>query len=317
MADEVEKRRSDMRWGIPVSVAAHALIAAVLILGLPIELPTPPEEETVAVEIVEPPPEPEPEEEPPPEEPAPEPPPPAEEQEEVPEPAPPPPEAESPVDEEAAAAPPIPTLRPVFEFGEETTGPKVSPEGNSSTEGAEAPVEKEPEVEPPESVQPQVPDALATEQQENSEAADQETAPPETSEEASQTEGEPTEEPLEALAEARTLFSPDITEDPVARTAMDGMPRAMRATQLCETELTEQLRNASPPQDPDFIPRSPLSEGTVLELRRTAFRAEGQWYDLSFRCEINEDATRVVSFAFSIGASVPRGEWRRRGFPGS
>nr|CAD6410766.1 hypothetical protein REQ54_00787 [Rhizobium sp. Q54] len=304
-----------MRWGIPMSVAAHAVVAVILIFGLPIELPSPPEEEVVAVEIVEPPPEPEPEveEEMPPAEEAPEPPPPAEEQ---PEPPPPPPEAEPPAEEEEeVAAPPIPTLRPVFEFGEETTGLRNAPDGNSATEAAEAPAEAEPDVSA--SAPPDASEALAVAPQEDPETAEAASVPPETLEDATETEEQPTEEPLDELAEARTLFSPDITEDPVARTAMDGMPRAMRATQLCETELTEQLRNASPPQDPDFIPRSPLSEGTVLELRRTAFRAEEQWYDLSFRCEINEDATKVVSFAFSIGAPVPRSEWRRRGFPGS
>ncbi|CAD7023929.1 hypothetical protein REJC140_00375 [Pseudorhizobium endolithicum] len=306
-----------MRWGIPMSVAAHAVVAVILIFGLPIELPSPPEEEVVAVEIIEPPPEPEPEaeeeEEMPPAEEAPAPPPPAEEQPA--EPPPPPPEAETPAEEEEAAAPPIPTLRPVFEFGEETTGPRNAPGGNSSKEAGQAPAEEEPDASA--SAPPDAPEPLTVAPQEDPETAEAASAPPETLEDATETEEQPTEEPLDELAEAKTLFSPDMTEDPVARTAMDGMPRAMRATQLCETELTEQLRNASPPQDPDFIPRSPLSEGTVLELRRTAFRAEEQWYDLSFRCEINEDATKVVSFAFSIGAPVPRSEWRRRGFPGS
>ncbi|HEX2148101.1 MAG TPA: DUF930 domain-containing protein, partial [Pseudorhizobium sp.] len=151
----------------------------------------------------------------------------------------------------------------------------------------------------------------------DSEAAEAETAPAETAENAIESEQQPIEEPLEELAEAKTLFSPDLTDDPAARTAMDDIPRSMRATQLCETELTEQLRNASPPRDPDFIPRSPLSEGTILQLRQTAFRAEGQWYNLSFRCEIDGDATKVVGFAFNVGAPVPRSEWRRRGFPGS
>ncbi|CAD7038543.1 hypothetical protein RHAB21_02802 [Pseudorhizobium halotolerans] len=313
MQDDQYKPRSDFRWGIPVSVVAHLLVAAILIVGLPLELPTPPEEETVTVEIVEPPPEPEPEPEPE-SEPA--------EQEPAGEPPPPPPVEEDqapepPAEEEAAAAPPIPTLRPVFEFGEETTGPRVSPEGNSSEEGAEGPQEQEQEDQASQTPPPEAPEELAAEPQDDAEVAGLTTAPPEASAEAAETPEQPAEEPAETLAEARTLFSPDITEDPVARTAMEGMPRAMRATQLCETELTEQLRNASPPQDPDFIPRSPLSEGTVLELRRTAFRAEGAWYDLSFRCQIDDDATKVLSFAFRIGAPVPRSEWRRRGFPGS
>ncbi|MCF6367346.1 DUF930 domain-containing protein [Rhizobium halophilum] len=305
-----------MRWGIPASILFHAVLAVILIFGLPLELPTPPEEEAVTVEIVEPPPEPAPEPEP--EEPAeeealaeeesPEPPP-AEEQ--PPEP-PPSPAPEMPAEEGTAAAPPIPTLRPVFEFGEETTGPRVAVEGNSSTEAAET------QSDAAESAPPDAPEALAAAGQPDDWAVDEAaTAPPETTENATEVAEQPSEDPLEELAEAKTLFSPDLTEDAVARTAMEDIPRSMRATQLCETELTEQLRNASPPRDPDFIPRSPLSEGTILELRQTAFRAQGQWYNLSFRCEINDEATKVVGFGFNIGAPVPRSQWRQRGFPGS
>ncbi|MFN3913293.1 DUF930 domain-containing protein, partial [Hyphomonas sp.] len=140
---------------------------------------------------------------------------------------------------------------------------------------------------------------------------------PEAVEDAPEADEQTAEAPLVALTEATTLFSQAATDDPVAQTAMGDIPRALRATQLCETELTEQLRNASPSRDPDFIPRSPLPDGTILELPQTAFRSQGQWYDLSFRCEINGDATKVMGFAFGIGEPVPRSEWRNRGFPGS
>ncbi len=176
---------------------------------------------------------------------------------------------------------------------------------------------EEPEVASPDGVEPEQPETLTSGASEALKTADATGAPPETVEDASEASGQAVDVPVEDLTEAKTLFSVDITEDPVARTAMGDLPREMRATQLCETELTEQLRNASPPRDPDFIPRSPLSSGTMLELRRTAFRADGQWYDLSFRCDINEEATKVVGFAFEIGSPVPRSEWKRRGFPGS
>jgi hypothetical protein len=52
-----------------------------------------------------------------------------------------------------------------------------------------------------------------------------------------------------------------------------------------------------------------------MDVKRSQFNADGQWYDLSFRCEIDADATKVVSFAFDIGNPVPRSEWRSRGFP--
>ncbi len=58
-----------------------------------------------------------------------------------------------------------------------------------------------------------------------------------------------------------------------------------------------------------------LPSGSVLEVKRSQFRMGEQWYDVGFRCEVNENATKVISFAFEVGKPVPRSEWRKRGFP--
>lgn len=76
------------------------------------------------------------------------------------------------------------------------------------------------------------------------------------------------------------------------------------------------MRNSTPPYWPDLLPAYRLGAGSVLEVREAAFRARGQWYDLSFRCEVDADATRVLSFAFNVGDAIPRDQWRARGFPG-
>ena len=75
------------------------------------------------------------------------------------------------------------------------------------------------------------------------------------------------------------------------------------------------LRNGSPSYNPELLPSYRLQQGTVLDIRRAAFRANTRWYNLSFRCEVDPEAKRVVSFAFDIGSEVPRSEWRSRGFP--
>ncbi|MFZ2102333.1 MAG: DUF930 domain-containing protein [Oricola sp.] len=100
-------------------------------------------------------------------------------------------------------------------------------------------------------------------------------------------------------------------------TAMGVMSRGERAGELCASELREQLRHATPSFSPDLLPSYRLGEGTVMEVPKAAFRAGGQWYDLRFRCEIDAEATRVLSFAFDVGGAIPRGEWKSRGFPSS
>jgi hypothetical protein len=115
------------------------------------------------------------------------------------------------------------------------------------------------------------------------------------------------------LHEAKTLFSQSATGDPIATTAMGNLPRGVRASQLCVTELKQQLLNNLPPYYPELLPTDPLKAGTVIELRSTAFRASGRWFNLSYRCGVDKDATKVVSFAFRVGDPVPRSEWERRG----
>ena len=117
------------------------------------------------------------------------------------------------------------------------------------------------------------------------------------------------------LEEAKKLFSPSATGDAVATSAMADLPRSVRGGTLCVSELREQLLRASPPYFPDLLPSNPLPKGTVIDVPDAAFRAGGRWLDLSFRCEVDADATRVVSFAFRVGAAIPRSQWQRRGFP--
>ena len=81
------------------------------------------------------------------------------------------------------------------------------------------------------------------------------------------------------------------------------------------TELRERMRNASPPYFPDLLPSYPLDSGNVLDIPRATFRLGGAWYDLSFRCEVDSNATEVLAFVFRVGGPIPPGEWERRGLP--
>jgi hypothetical protein len=117
------------------------------------------------------------------------------------------------------------------------------------------------------------------------------------------------------LKEAKRLFSLRDTSDDVAMTAMGGIPRSTRAGQLCATELREQLRHGSPAYQPEILPSYGLPQGNVLDIRNAAFRADSQWFDVRFRCEIDENATKVVSFGVEVGNAVPRSQWRARRFP--
>ncbi|WP_037076189.1 DUF930 domain-containing protein [Neorhizobium vignae] len=264
------------------------------------------------------------------------------------EPPPPAPEqkpTEPPPSAEEAKKQPLPVLRPVFEFGEKDAGPKKSETGNASKETTNPPAESKADaeaVEPvkqvkeaptvveappanpvPDDIQlPEVGVAAANGLQNgpvtgtSPDATKTEivTAPPTASPKSDPSKTPTPGKPVE-LTEAKTLFSQSATDDPIATTTIGRIPRGVRAGQLCATELSFQLWHASPPFPADLVRPYRLSSGSVLEVKRSEFRAKAQWYELSFRCEVNEDATKVISFAFEVGAPVPRSEWRKRGFP--
>ena len=76
------------------------------------------------------------------------------------------------------------------------------------------------------------------------------------------------------------------------------------------------MRNTWPPYFPDLLPSFRLDEGTVvIDARKAAFRVNGEWYDLNYRCEVDTDATRVVGFAFRVGDLMSPSERTRRNLP--
>jgi hypothetical protein len=292
-------------------------------------------------------------EEPKPEEPRPEEKPPEEAKEpEAPqkaeEPTPPPPPASpAPAEEEKQAlAPPMSTLRPVFQFGEKDSGPRQALDGNAAEDSAapaetDAPETDEPveaagqdgqgDEAPPETpmptnmTPPQLgvlgtdPSALpgpAAGTSPDAMGAGMFAGPPSSAPVPTQKPAPP--KPSDAardLKPVRTLFSARDTGDTLATVAMAGIPRGVRAGQLCSSELSAQLQNGSPAYRPDVLPAPKLPEGTVLNARNIGFRSGGQWHDVSFRCEVDADATKIVSFSMNVGGLVPRSEWRKRGFP--
>jgi hypothetical protein len=109
------------------------------------------------------------------------------------------------------------------------------------------------------------------------------------------------------LPGVRRLYSQGATGDALATTSMGGVPREKRAATLCASALQQQLLDAS--YFPELIPSVPLKVGNVLDAPDVAFRTTTTWYHLGFRCEVDTDATRVLSFTFRVGPTIPPNEW--------
>ncbi|MGE7368133.1 DUF930 domain-containing protein [Neorhizobium sp. NPDC001467] len=118
-----------------------------------------------------------------------------------------------------------------------------------------------------------------------------------------------------AMAPAKRLFSRRVANQPMAVMAMNVMTREQRAAELCSTELREQLRHGTPVYNPDILPRPQLTGENSIEVQAVGFRARQRWHEVSFRCVVDKDARKVISFAHRVGGAIPKSEWRKRGFP--
>lgn len=257
--------------------------------------------------------------------------------------------------EALSPAPTLPMLRPVVQFGDKDAGPREETSGDSAEEAAKpADPPSEEEVPPDAAQEPAaaesesesaedapgtpLPDDIALPEIDTGEAGadddgaapadkpaetrialatDMPPAKPAPAAAGAETPGaaQPAAPKAPPLEEVKELYSTSLTGDAAAMTAMSDIPRPDRADQLCVTELREQLRRGQPAYRPELLPSFRLKEGNVLTVNKAAFRAAGQWFDLRFRCEIDADATRVLSFAYEVGRAIPKSEWKRYGFP--
>lgn len=91
---------------------------------------------------------------------------------------------------------------------------------------------------------------------------------------------------------------------------MENVSRGQRVANLCGNVLSQELQSAD--YAIKWVPNNPLDAGNVLNPPQAAFSTRTQWYDLNFRCEVDDDATRVLSFTFRVGPLIPPGEWAGR-----
>ncbi|BAV48283.1 hypothetical protein MLTONO_3380 [Mesorhizobium loti] len=343
MTSETGERRRYLLWGIPASLILHVLVAALLIYGLPIPPQQPQEEQPVNVALV-----PAPDQSKPKPAPAPPPKPPEPKVEKPPQQK---VQKPPPSEKQAQKPPPVEVLKPVFQFGDKDTGPRKSLDGASAQDSSPSPAKDDdskppvvpnpaenPPATPPDAEQRATTAAKQTQDAENQAALDvakqQGTAPAPLAADGGDGEIElptsaeaPKPKPANApksspskvsksasrngsgLPDARRLFSQGATRDALATTAMDGVPRGQRAALLCANALQQQLLDAS--YFPKWVPSVSLKAGNIVDGSDVAFSTATAWYHLNFRCEVDTDATRVLSFDFRVGAELPRSEWPR------
>lgn len=98
-----------------------------------------------------------------------------------------------------------------------------------------------------------------------------------------------------------------------ARRALLTLADEERIAQLCDLEAMEQIHAWRSSFQPDRLVDYALSDtrmdGNTLVAHGGAFRSGRQWYEVSFRCELDPAQRKITGFAFRVGEAIPREEW--------
>ncbi|MDQ0454565.1 DUF930 domain-containing protein [Rhizobium paknamense] len=122
-----------------------------------------------------------------------------------------------------------------------------------------------------------------------------------------------------ALKPAKRVYSKDMLSDPHVREALGKLPPQRRIVQICSIEMLEQIRRSVPGSFPDVITGSPGTQEKIsarlMDVQGAAYRSQGRWFDISYRCETDEKTSTITAFSFQIGAEIPRSAWQARRLP--
>lgn len=278
----------EIGWGTLASIALHLSVGCILLLRVHVE--PYPEQQTVEIELVEP------EQVKPKERPHPEP-------------------------ASARAARPL-----VFESMPKKPEQKVPEPQKPAAEEAATP-SMNPESAPTESsadtnpggANPAKPDPAGSEANLRDEPVPEPKSNPKMKVDSVQKPAEAKSEQKNELAAARQPSSPNSMFDPRVMQAFGQLPREGRIRQLCKLAALDRIRQQPFSRHADILipydESGALIKKNTLDARGGAFRNGTNWYNVSFKCQVDANATKVMSFSLGVGGAVPPGEWRKREFP--
>lgn len=122
--------------------------------------------------------------------------------------------------------------------------------------------------------------------------------------------------PLDEMVRATDFFAADILADPDNAEVRDNFPMlagSEQVVQLCNMEALEQLRLADANLVPDALVGYAFDDlsvsGHTLTAEGGAFRSQGRWFHLRYRCTVSPDVRAVAAFEYAIGDPVPESQW--------
>ena len=86
-----------------------------------------------------------------------------------------------------------------------------------------------------------------------------------------------------------------------------------RMEQRCDIEAMDRIRREQKEFRPDKVVAysfsDPVVTGNAMKATGASVRSRGAWYRLKYKCTTGPQHLRVLGFQYTLGATVPRGDW--------
>jgi hypothetical protein len=127
---------------------------------------------------------------------------------------------------------------------------------------------------------------------------------------------------IPVLVKPSHMLSETILADPrsqKARRMMARLSQSVRIGQLCGLEAMAQVAAWKNTFKPDKVVAYATADtkilGNTLLAEGAALHSKEEWFRLKFRCGLTPDHTRVTSFEFLVGKTIPRSDWENHNLP--
>ena len=117
---------------------------------------------------------------------------------------------------------------------------------------------------------------------------------------------------LSLLAVAAAV-SPANALDARMKAGLLALDPTTRLEQRCDAEVADRIASEDKRFDPDkviaYATQDPKQNGDEIKTRGGAFRSDGQWYHVAYKCVTAPDHMQVLSLRYRIGDKIPKDEW--------
>ncbi len=122
---------------------------------------------------------------------------------------------------------------------------------------------------------------------------------------------------VSGIAASLALIVPALASGPRMERGLDRLEPTTRMMQVCDIKAAQELRRSAQFSKVDRVivdaMENPDIEGGTVEGKGGAFRENGRWYRMEFKCTLTPDQKSALSFEYTAGDEIPEARWEEYG----